>query len=82
VSEMQRIIMADSHERSWIVLDASGRPIKVINERQLYLHNLGRSPNTVRAYAHHLHLFHEFPIDTRRDWKKLFITISRMDSLV
>jgi integrase/recombinase XerD len=74
VSKVQRIIMADSHERSWIVLDASGRPITEINEYLLYLHHLGRSPNTVRAYAHHLQLFHEFLVDTRRDWKELALT--------
>ncbi len=66
--------MADSHERSWIVLDASGRPITEVNEYLLYLHHLGRSPNTVRAYAHHLQLFHEFLIDSRRNWKKLALT--------
>ena len=57
MSKVQRIIMADSHGRSWIVLDASGRPVTEINEYLLYLHHLGRSPNTVRAYAHHLQLF-------------------------
>ena len=72
--KVQRIIMADSHERSWIVLDANGRPITEVNEYLLYLHHLGRSPNTVRAYAHHLQLFHEFLMDTRRDWKKLALT--------
>lgn len=72
--KVQRIIMADGHERSWIVLDANGRPITEVSEYLLYLHHLGRSPNTVRAYAHHLQLFHKFLIDTRRDWKKLALT--------
>jgi site-specific recombinase XerD len=74
VIKVQRIIMADSHERSWIVLDEDGRPIREVNEYLLYLHNLGRSPNTVRAYAHHLRLFHEFLMNGRRDWKKLVLT--------
>ena len=74
VVKVQRIIMVDSHERSWIVLDASGRPVAEVNEYLLYLHQLGRSPNTVRAYAHHLQLFHAFLMDTRRDWRKLVLT--------
>jgi len=42
---------------SWIVVDVEHLPVAVLNEYLLYLHRLGRSPNTVRAYAHHLQSF-------------------------
>lgn len=71
--KVQRIIMTDSHERSWIVLDANGRPITEVNEYLLYLHHLGRSPNTVRAYAHHLRLFYEFLSDRQLSWKRVVL---------
>jgi integrase/recombinase XerD len=35
----------------------------VLNEYLLYLHRLGRSPNTVRAYAHHLQAFWAFLVE-------------------
>ena len=71
---VQRIVMADGHERSWIVLDGAGYPIVEVNEYLLYLHHLGRSPNTVRAYAHHLRLFHEFLLDRQLGWKQIALS--------
>jgi integrase/recombinase XerD len=73
VIKVQRIIMADSHERSWIVLDKERRPITEVNEYLLYLHHLGRSPNTVRAYAHHLRLFNEFLSNRQLCWKQVVL---------
>ena len=69
--KVQRIIVSGSHERSWIVLAKNGEPIAEVNEYLMYLHQLGRSPNTVRAYAHHLQLFWTFLSVGEHDWKKL-----------
>ena len=73
VINVQRIVVADGHERSWIVLDGAGQPILEVNEYLLYLHHLGRSPNTVRAYAHHLRLFHEFLTDRQLCWRRIVL---------
>ncbi|HWR15512.1 MAG TPA: tyrosine-type recombinase/integrase [Terriglobales bacterium] len=70
---VQRIIVADGHERSWIVLNGDGQAVVEVNEYLLYLHHLGRSPNTVRAYAHHLRLFHEFLIAHQLGWKQVVL---------
>jgi integrase/recombinase XerD len=39
---------------TWTVLDKTGLPIKAIYDFLSYCQNLNRSPNTIRAYAHHL----------------------------
>jgi integrase/recombinase XerD len=46
-------------------------PVGALNEYLIYLHRLGRSPNTVRAYAHHLQAFWSFLIEQRHDWRDL-----------
>ena len=73
VIKVQRIILADGGERSWIVLSDEGQPVVEVNAYLLYLHHLGRSPNTVRAYAHHLRLFYEFLNDRQFSWKQLVL---------
>src|SRR4051794_238601 len=71
VIKVQRIILPDDHERSWIVLSNGGTPVVEANEYLLYLHHLGRSPNTVRAYAHHLRLFYEFLNERQLAWSRV-----------
>jgi integrase/recombinase XerD len=73
VIKVQRIIVADSHERSWAVLSDGGKPVVEASEYLLYLHHLGRSPNTVRAYAHHLRLFYEFLSDRQLAWRQVVL---------
>jgi hypothetical protein len=58
VVKVQRIRVPDTGHLSWIVVDGEHHPVGVLNEYLLYLHRLGRSPNTVRAYAHHLQSFY------------------------
>ena len=60
VVKVQRIRVPDTGHLSWIVVDGEHLPVAVLNEYLLYLHRPGRSPNTVRAYAHHLHSFWAF----------------------
>lgn len=73
VIKVQRIILTDGHERSWIVLSDEGQPLVAVNDYLLYLHHLGRSPNTVRAYAHHLRLLHEFLSERQLPWKQVVL---------
>jgi hypothetical protein len=54
VVRVQRIRVPDTGDVSWIVIDGEHVPVEMVNEYLVYLHRLGRSPNTVRAYAHHL----------------------------
>jgi len=68
---VQRIIVPDTRERSWVLLDAEHQLLIVPNQYLSYLHHLGRSPNTVRAYAHHLQAFSEFLQEENRDWTTL-----------
>lgn len=71
---VQRIVVPDTQARSWVLLDGQRQPIVAPNEYLSYLHHLGRSPNTVRAYAHHLQAFANFLCEERQEWKKLGLT--------
>ena len=57
---VQKIRVPDTGRLSWIVIDREHVPVEVVNEYLVYLHRLGRSPNTVRAYAHHLQAYWAF----------------------
>ncbi len=72
--KVQRIIVPDTRERSWVLFDAELRPVVAPNQYLSYLHCLGRSPNTVRAYAHHLQAFLKFLSEGAQDWKALTLT--------
>jgi len=49
-------------------------PLIAPNQYLSYLHHVGRSPNTVRAYAHHLQAFSNFLSEENRDWTTLTLT--------
>jgi hypothetical protein len=70
---VQRIIVPDTQERSWVLVDAD-QPLIAPNQYLSYLYHLGRSPNTVRAYAHHLQAFSKFLCEENRDWTTLSLT--------
>src|SRR5450755_1881566 len=70
---VQRIIVPDTQERCWMLFSA-GQPLIAPNQYLSYLHHLGRSPNTVRAYAHHLQAFSKFLGEENRDWATLTLT--------
>ncbi len=72
--KVQRIRVPDTGHLSWIVVDGEHLPVAVLNEYLLYLHRLGRSPNTVRAYAHHLQSFWAFLAEQDHDWQSLKLT--------
>ena len=70
---VQRIIVPDTQERCWVLFNAD-HPLIAPNQYLSYLHHLGRSPNTVRAYAHHLQAFSKFLSEENRDWTTLSLT--------
>jgi hypothetical protein len=74
VVRVQKIRVPDTGRLSWIVIDAEHVPVRVVNEYLVYLHRLGRSPNTVRAYAHHLQAYWAFLIERKHDWRDLKLT--------
>jgi integrase/recombinase XerD len=57
-----------------MVIDREHLPVGVVNEYLIYLHHLGRSPNTVRAYAHHLQAYWHFLVEQQHDWRDLKLT--------
>ena len=71
---VQKIRVPDTGKLSWIVVDAEHLPVAVLNEYLVYLHRLGRSPNTVRAYAHHLQAFWAFMVEQKHQWRELKLT--------
>jgi integrase/recombinase XerD len=70
---VQRIIVPDTQERCWMLFNAD-QPLIAPNQYLSYLHHLGRSANTVRAYAHHLQAFSKFLGEENRDWTTLTLT--------
>ena len=71
---VQKIRVPDTGRLSWIVIDREHVPVGVVNEYLVYLHRLGRSPNTVRAYAHHLQAYWAFLVEHKHDWRDLKLT--------
>jgi integrase/recombinase XerD len=69
--KVQRIVVPDTSQRSWVLFNAEQQPLVAPNQYLSYLHCLGRSPNTVRAYAHHLQAFSKFLSEERWEWKTL-----------
>jgi len=67
VMKVQRVrLQAD--QCSWLVLDDDYHFVEPIFVYLQFLHDLERSPNTIRATAYHLKLYWEYLRDTRRDW--------------
>ncbi len=71
--KVQRVRSPDTNRSSWIVLGDDFLPVKPILVFLKFMEDLGRSPNTVRATAHHLKLFWEYLRDERLDWKDVDI---------
>src|SRR6266480_6160760 len=70
--KVQRIRL-DRDQRSWIVLDDDYVPVQPILSYLAFLDDLGRSPNTRRATAHHLKLFWEYLRDEHLSWTEIDI---------
>ncbi len=71
--KVQRVRLLETERVTYLVLDDGYRPIEPILSYLKFLHNLDRSPNTIRACAHHLKLFWEYLRDTQLDWTQIDI---------
>lgn len=68
--KVQRVRLADD-QVTWMVLDNDHTPVQPILAYLKYLHNLDRSPNTIRATAHRLKLFWEYLRDEHLYWEMM-----------
>src|SRR2546428_11346952 len=64
----QRVRLPETDRSTYLVLDDDYVPIQPIFSYLTFLHDLDRSPNTIRACAYHLKLFWEFLRDERLHW--------------
>ena len=72
--EVQVIRPPGTDRPMWLVLDDAALPIAPLTTFLRYLDHRERSPNTIRAYAHHLMLFWTFLRDADRPWTAIGLT--------
>jgi integrase/recombinase XerD len=75
--KVQKAVIPDTEGLTWMVIDDDYLPVKPIEDFLVYCENIERSPNTVRAYAHHLKLFWEYLALADLDWREA----NRIDKL-
>ncbi len=66
---VQPVVIPGSGTRSWTVL-GDDVPVVPVDRFLAYLTDIGRSPNTVKAYAHDMKDFWEFPGFRGLDWRE------------
>ncbi|HEY6408863.1 MAG TPA: tyrosine-type recombinase/integrase [Ktedonobacteraceae bacterium] len=69
--KVQRVRLPHRNQIRWIVLDDEFIPIQPICLYLTFLDDLDRSPNTIRATAHHLKLFWEYLRDEHLCWTEM-----------
>jgi integrase/recombinase XerD len=67
---VQRVVMPGQGTESWTVLGEDGLPVGPAERFLAYLSDIGRSPNTVKAYAHDIKDFWEFLGGRGLDWRE------------
>jgi len=67
---VQPVVVAGSGTRSWTVLGDDDVPVVPVDRFLAYLTDIGRSPNTVRAYAHDLKDYWVFIGFRGLDWRE------------
>jgi integrase/recombinase XerD len=53
-------VVKPNNQTSWLVLDSKFKPVASVLEFTKFLEATDKSPNTVKAYVHHLKLYWEF----------------------
>lgn len=76
---VQLVLSRDGVE-SWTVIGRDLLPIDAVERYLAWLSNVGRSPNTVRAYAHDLKLFWTFLDDRGLGWDA--VTLEQLGEFV
>jgi len=69
--KVQRVCLPGTDRVAWLVLDDNYIPVQPILSYLIFLQNLDRSPNTIRAIAHRLKLFWEYLRDEHLGWKEM-----------
>ncbi len=69
--KVQQIESPETDKISWMVLDDDYTPVQPLESYIRYMEALGRSPNTVKNYAHHLKLYWEYLKDAGLDWNQV-----------
>jgi site-specific recombinase XerD len=67
--KVQKAVISERRSIFWLVVNDEFIPVQPITDYLAHLKNVERSPNTLRAYAHHLRLFWEFLEERSLDWK-------------
>jgi len=65
------VVVPGSGMRSWTVLGDGDVPVVPVDRFLAYLSDIGRSPNTVKAYAHDLKDYWQFLGVRGLDWRKV-----------
>jgi integrase/recombinase XerD len=68
---VQRVISPDDGPESWTVLADDGAPVAPVELFLAHLTDQGRSPNTVKAYAHDLKDYCAYLEGRGADWRRL-----------
>jgi integrase/recombinase XerD len=68
---VQRVAMPASPVQSWAVLGYDGAPVEPIERYLVYLTDIERSPNTIKAYAHDLKDYWVFLAHRGMDWREV-----------
>jgi integrase/recombinase XerD len=66
---VQRVLMPGSGEESWTLLGDDHVPVGPAERFLSYMASAGRSPNTVKAYAHDLKDWLTYLAGRQRDWQ-------------
>ena len=75
--KVQRIILPNTNQISWLVIDNNFLPIQPIQQYLAFLENCSKSPLTIRTYAHHLKVYWDYLTQFNLTWDKVNIdTIS------
>ena len=64
------VVVPGSGTRSWTVLGDDDVPVVPVDRFLAYLTDIGRSPNTVKAYSHDLKDYWEFLSSRSLDWRE------------
>ena len=78
--KVQHVWFPDTNRSSWMVLGDDYLPVKPILVFLKFQEDLGRSPYTIRASAHHLKLYWEFLRDVGVGWKE--VDVARLATFI
>src|SRR5215470_296437 len=67
---VQPVVIPVSGTLSWTVLGDDDVPVVPVDRFLAYLTDIGRSPNTVKAYAHDLKDYWQFTVVQGLDWRE------------